>query len=58
MLSGLRNGDGISHLRRRLASLPSDLENLYTHMLNNIDPVYKEEASQNFPDIPRRWKCS
>ncbi|KAH9213046.1 hypothetical protein DL95DRAFT_238642, partial [Leptodontidium sp. 2 PMI_412] len=48
LINGLRNGDGIPHLRRRLASLPSDLENLYEHMLESIDLLYKEEASQIF----------
>ena len=48
LLNGLRNGDGISHLRRRLKSLPSDLENLYEHMLKSIEPLYREEASQMF----------
>jgi hypothetical protein len=47
-INGLRNGDGISHLRRRLESLPSDLEKLYEHMLNSIDPLDKEEAAEIF----------
>jgi hypothetical protein len=48
LVGGLVNGDRISHLRRRLASLPADLEALYEHMLNGIDPFYAEEASQIF----------
>lgn len=45
LLNGLRNGDGMFHLLRRLAILPSDLEKLYEHMLKSIDPLYMEEAS-------------
>ncbi|MEJ7658326.1 MAG: hypothetical protein WKG07_01200 [Hymenobacter sp.] len=48
LLSGLRNGDGIRHLRQRLASLPADLKGLYDHMLDSIELLYKEEASQIF----------
>ncbi|CZR60300.1 uncharacterized protein PAC_10196 [Phialocephala subalpina] len=46
LINGLRNGDGIVHLRRRLEAIPSDLETLYDHMLNSIDPLDAEEASQ------------
>ena len=48
LLNGLRNGDEISHLRRRLESIPSGLEELYEHMLKSIEPLYREEASQIF----------
>ena len=48
LVSGLRNGDGILHLRRRLENLPSDLENLNEHMHKSIEPLYREKASQIF----------
>ncbi len=48
IISGLRQGDEINYLRRRLASLPSDLEALYAHMLRSIDPLDLEEASKMF----------
>ena len=48
LIRGLRNGDGITHLRCRLGTLPSDLENLYKHMLDGIEPLYREEAAQIF----------
>jgi hypothetical protein len=48
IISGLRQGDEIYHLRRRLASLPPDLEALYAHMLKSIDPLDLEEASKMF----------
>jgi hypothetical protein len=48
LVSGLCNGDGLFHLRSRLGSLPSDLETLYEHMLESIDPLYVKEAAQIF----------
>ena len=45
---GLRSGDNISHLRRRLDSLPADLEQQYGHMMKSIDPLDKAEASKIF----------
>ncbi|CZR66947.1 uncharacterized protein PAC_16847 [Phialocephala subalpina] len=46
LISGLRNGDGIVHLRRRLKAIPADLQHLYDHILDSIDPFDEEEASQ------------
>jgi hypothetical protein len=48
LVSGLRNGDEITHLRRRLESLPPDLEELYGQMLSSVDPLDREEGSQIF----------
>jgi hypothetical protein len=48
LIGGLRDGDEISHLRSRLASLPPDLKNLYEHMLERIEPEYKEESAKIF----------
>ena len=39
------NGDTIHQIRRRLYKLPSELDDLYSHMLLQIDPVYWREAA-------------
>ena len=51
LLAGLANGDRVSDLQRRLAFLPSDLENLYEKMLNSLNPFYLEHASQIFQHV-------
>ena len=48
LLRGLRSRDGISDLQRRLLLLPRDLESLYEHMMELIDTVHQEHASQIF----------
>ncbi|KAF8855733.1 hypothetical protein BDZ45DRAFT_746173 [Acephala macrosclerotiorum] len=48
LVTGLRSGDTIFHLRRRLKAIPSDIERLYDHMLKSIHPLDLEEASQMF----------
>lgn len=48
LINGLRNGDGIKHLRRRLEQIPPDIESLYEHIVKSIDPFDLEEASQIF----------
>jgi hypothetical protein len=48
LLNGLRNRDGIDDLRRRLQELPSGLSDLYSHMFNNVEPLYRKQASQTF----------
>ena len=49
LLDGLTNRDRISDLQKRLRLLPSDLHDLYKHMLlKHIDPFYHEQASQIF----------
>jgi len=48
LLNGLRNRDDISELQRRLDSLPSDLDALYRHILQRIDPLYIAQASRIF----------
>ncbi len=49
LLSGLGNEDDIGALRSRLRMLPTDLEQLYSHLLKNkIDPVYMDDASKIF----------
>ena len=39
-LEGLRNRDRVSELQSRLLALPSDLEDLYEHMLQRTDTFY------------------
>jgi hypothetical protein len=46
LLNGLQNFDRISDLRRRVELLPPDLENLYKHMLQHIEPLYLKQASR------------
>ncbi|KAN0093480.1 hypothetical protein V8E51_016664 [Hyaloscypha variabilis] len=48
LLTGLRNRDDISDLRKRLRVLPAELEKLYKHMLGQVDQVYQERASRTF----------
>ncbi|PMD58213.1 uncharacterized protein K444DRAFT_440073 [Hyaloscypha bicolor E] len=57
LVNGLRSGDDISHLRRRLESLPSDLGDLYGHMLKSIDPLDREEASKMFQIFRQSGHC-
>jgi hypothetical protein len=48
LLQGLQNFDSIVELRRRLDELPSDLEDLYAHMLKRVPLVYRRQASEIF----------
>jgi hypothetical protein len=48
LISGLKNRDSISDLKRRLDDIPGDLEDLYSHMLSHIHPFYLGHASQLF----------
>jgi hypothetical protein len=48
LLASLRNHDDIHYLRRRLSELPPELEPLYGHMLEGIEPIYWEESSKIF----------
>ncbi|KAF8862899.1 hypothetical protein BDZ45DRAFT_767708 [Acephala macrosclerotiorum] len=47
LLDGLMNRDRVSDLQKRLQLLPSDLEELYKHMLfRHISPFYYEQSAQ------------
>lgn len=46
LLGGLDNHDRISQLQQRLKMLPTDLEQLYEHMLFKVDSIYRVEASR------------
>ncbi|KAM7197140.1 P-loop-containing protein [Rhypophila sp. PSN 637] len=48
LLEGLINDDTLDDLSRRLDVLPPDLEELYWHLINNIDPIYKAKAAVVF----------
>ena len=48
LLDGLSNGDGVSDLQARLRLLPTDLKNLYVHMLTQVEPIYRGQAWKLF----------
>jgi len=48
LIRGLRNGDEISHLLQHLTHLPPDIEHLFEHILERIEPEHKEESSKMF----------
>lgn len=48
LINGLRNEDTLEQLRERLDSMPSDIQDLYTHMLSKIDKVYQTQAAKLF----------
>ncbi|KAM7191769.1 hypothetical protein V8F33_008736 [Rhypophila sp. PSN 637] len=45
---GIRDGDSLAMLWRRVEELPADMESLYLHILNSIQQRYPEESSQIF----------
>lgn len=51
LLRGLENHDHLSHLQKRLRLLPTDLEELYEHMVFAVDRVYRIEASRFYQII-------
>jgi hypothetical protein len=48
LLEGLMNYDRASDLKMRVEALPTDLEALYFHMFQNLDPIYLDQASRLF----------
>lgn len=48
LIKGLKNDDTLEQLQDRLSLMPSGIENLYTHMLNSIDTVYRAQAAKMF----------
>jgi hypothetical protein len=48
LIHGLRDGDSLSELQTRLEELPSDLADLYAHMLEKIPLRYRRQASDLF----------
>jgi hypothetical protein len=55
LLRGLRNRDGIQDLRTRLRAFPTELQNFYSHMLNQIEPIYQAQAAKTF-HVFKAWK--
>jgi hypothetical protein len=47
-INGLKNGDSISYLRKRLEQMPSEIEDLYSYMLSKIESIYYEEGRRVF----------
>ena len=45
-LEGIRNGDDAEQLRKRLQILPTEIEEVYGHMLHGIDKVYRTDVAQ------------
>ena len=48
LINGLKNDDTLEYLQERLDSMPSNIEDLYTHMLSKIDKVYRTQAAKLF----------
>jgi hypothetical protein len=48
LLEGLRDGDTITDLEERMHQLPSDLEDLFSKILNRLDILYFKQASKLF----------
>jgi hypothetical protein len=48
LLVGLRHGDRISDLQKRLDQLPSDIESLYDRVLSMWDPFYFKHTAEYF----------
>lgn len=48
LIKGLKNDDTLEQLQERLELMPSDIEDLYAHMLSKIDKVYQTQAAKLF----------
>jgi hypothetical protein len=51
LLRGLANGDDLRDLQRRVDELPSDLEDYFKLMLDNIDAVYRHRTARIFQSL-------
>ena len=47
-IEGILNQDDVVQLREKLALLPSEMEELYMHMIEKIDKAYRKETVQLF----------
>jgi hypothetical protein len=45
LMEGITNDDTVSELRKRLNSLPTDLERLFKHILTGIEPMYHADMA-------------
>ncbi|KAK7723813.1 hypothetical protein SLS64_000144 [Diaporthe eres] len=48
LLDGMREGDRVSDLQKRLDAIPKDLEDLFQWMLDDLSPNYMDHAAQYF----------
>ncbi|KUJ19524.1 uncharacterized protein LY89DRAFT_642613, partial [Mollisia scopiformis] len=48
LLRGLSKHDNIRYLQMRLRGLPEELDNLYHHMVYEVDNIYQQEAAKMF----------
>lgn len=48
LLDGMREGDRVSDLQKRLDAIPKDLEDLFQWMLDDLSPTYMDHAAQYF----------
>jgi hypothetical protein len=48
LMEGITSGDRISDLQDRLDALPTDLEDLFTKILDTIEPLYRKQACKLF----------
>ena len=48
LLNGVRNGDRIRDLQRRLREFPETLEKYFSHMYSSIEETYREQTAQTF----------
>ena len=46
LIKGLKEDDTLEQLQERLELMPSDIEDLYAHMLSKIDKVYRTQAAK------------
>ena len=46
LIKGLTNGDSLDMLKARLRSLPTDLEEYFTAMINRMDKLYHRQCAQ------------
>ncbi|KAK3314400.1 hypothetical protein B0H66DRAFT_568374, partial [Apodospora peruviana] len=51
LIKGLANGDEFRDLQRRVGELPSDLEEYFRLMLDNIDSVYRRRTARVFKSL-------
>jgi hypothetical protein len=48
LIRGLENFERISDMQRRLRSFPDDLDELFSRMLNSLDPIYRRQSARAF----------
>lgn len=48
LLAGIRDGDSIPELQRRLDHIPPDLEDYFKHMIGGLEAIYLQQACHLF----------